>query len=129
MKKLLSLALVLPLVGGCTTMQRSIAVRAERVLEAGNGAWDEHIDRVIDDCRAKQLPTPAERAECVKRENDIDKKIVDPAVRSAVAALRAFWIASAAGASPQDLKKHLAEFQDAVKDLPPEFFAGVKKLR
>jgi hypothetical protein len=58
-----------------------------------------------------------------------NEKVVDPAMLTAVAALRAFWIASAAGASPRDLKKHLAEFKDAVKDLPPEFFTGVKKLR
>ena len=127
MKKLLACTLALGL-SGCTTFYNGMAVRAERVAEAGSMAWDEQVDQAIDVCREKDLPTPRRRAECVQTIHEANDKVVDPAVRTVVALLRTYWISAAAGASPKELRKHLAGIKDAAKDLPPEFFAGLQKL-
>jgi hypothetical protein len=97
-------------------------VRAEHALEVGSEAWDDRIDAKIAECRAQNLPTPVERAACVEPERTIDAEIVAPAMTAVVAALRAYWIAQAAGkVDPAELARILQDLREATADLPPEF--------
>jgi len=112
---------------GCAASHR-IAIRAEHTLEAGSDAWDQHTKGIIDVCRAKDLDTRDERLACVDEAYTLDKDVVKPAMSAAVLALRAYWIGVATGESPKELRLHLRAVAEAVKDLPPEFFGGLKKI-
>jgi len=97
-------------------------VRAENALEIGSDAWDARIDAKIAECRALDLPTPIERADCVEPERTIDAEIVAPAMVIVVSALRTYWFAQAAGqVDPAELARILQDLRDATADLPPEF--------
>lgn len=89
-------------------------------------AWDDHVDHVIDDCRAKELPTPEQRAECVDEVKSLDADVVSPAVLAAGLALQAYWVGVAAKAKPAELARLLADFVAAVAALPPEYFGGLQ---
>jgi hypothetical protein len=112
---------------GCAASHR-VAVRAEHTLEAGSAAWDDHTDHIIAVCRAKNLATQDERRACVDESFTLDKDVVKPAIVAAVLALRAYWIGVAMDEPPRELKLYLRNFAEAVKDLPPEFFAGLQKI-
>lgn len=112
---------------GCAASHR-VAVRTEHALEAGSDAWDAHTKGVIEYCRARNLDTRDERLACVDETYALDKDIVRPAMSAAVLALRAYWVGVAVGESPKELRLHLRNVAEAVKDLPPEFFGGLKKI-
>lgn len=112
---------------GCATTHR-VAIRAEHALEAGSDAWDNHTDHIISVCRAKNLATQAERRACVDETFSLDKDVVRPAVSAGVLALRSYWIGVAMDESPTELRLYIRNFAEAVKDLPPEFFGGLKKI-
>lgn len=100
-----------------------VALSAERALDAGSAQLDAVVDAKIEECRAKELPTPELRAECVA---DVAKKAeaADLGMQAAVAALRAYWAAVAAGDASK-MAQALAAFRAAAETLPPEYFAGV----
>src|SRR5690606_2189448 len=104
MKQLLLACAIM--LGGCATVNQKMVV-AEHLLLAGSGRWDEQVDAKIAECRDQNLPTEAEREACVAPIRKIDETVVAPAVTTGVAALRAFWIARAAGEDPKDVRKHI----------------------
>lgn len=126
-RTMITIALALGLTG-CAASQQRMMVKAERVLEAGSSQWDSQVDKKIEECRAKDLPTPEARAECVGETKKINDEIVEPAVTAAVAALRAYWIGVAVGEDPKELRRHIDNFIDAIDDLPPETFGGLLRL-
>lgn len=105
------------------------ALAAERALDAGSLAWDQHVDAVIEDCREQDLPTKDERAACVGDVARLDEDVVAPAVTAGVLALRAYWLGVAVGEDRGELARHLADFAAAVAGLPAEFFGGLRGVR
>lgn len=102
-------------------------IRVEQTLEAGSENWTEHVEREIDACREKDLPTPAEREDCIKPTQIADASVAI-AVVAATTALRAYWIGVSIGEDPKALRKHMLDLADAVDDLPVEAFGGLRKM-
>lgn len=100
-------------------------VTFEKAMDAGSAAWDQHVDAVIESCRAQQLPTESERAACVAEVRELDTQAVAPGVTATVAALRAYWIAKAAGAGPLELARLARQVYQAAAGLPLESFGGI----
>lgn len=127
MKKILTLTLLAATVStsGCSQALNRAAVHGERILVAGDQAWDEHVDEVIADCRQRATDAATWEA-CIAETRDIDEKIGKALVAS-VKALRAYWRAAAA----QDKAGMLAAIKElaaAARDLPSDQFGGLQKL-
>lgn len=112
----------------CANSQQFM-LKSERVLDAGSDAWNAHTAQVIQDCKDKDLATDKLREECVEPEYTINKKIVEPSVITAVAAMRAYWLGVSIGKDPKDLAKHVSDFISATSDLPLSHFGGLRKLK
>lgn len=105
------------------------AVQVERGLTAGNEAWDKHYNAELERCKEVAQPGTPEAEECFGKTFDTNQKI-GVGIESAVAALRTFWVAYAAGADPKQLRSILAEeVPKVLADLPDEFFGGLKKAK
>ncbi len=128
MKELLVLPLMVSLSTGCALSQQRLMVKAEHVLTAGAEHWDEKVAQEIDNCRAFDLETEAERRACIEPIADADELIVGPALVAAVMALRSYWAGVAIDESPEDLKQHVEELHRAIQDLPVEDFGGLRKM-
>jgi hypothetical protein len=101
-------------------------VVTEKSLMAGSDALDVAVDAQIEICRAKDLPTPEQRQACVA---DIKQtqELTAPYVTAAVHAMRAYWMAKAAG-DKAGMAQAARELSEAVSHLPPEFFKGLQGL-
>jgi hypothetical protein len=116
------LALLLLLSFGCATTDQ-IALATERGLEAGSMALDAAVDQEIIRC---QSPDPAARARCIAPIERVSDG-ADAPLRAAVAALRAYWTAAAAGDKGAASRALLAA-KTAIAGLPPEYFGGLPAL-
>ena len=114
-------------VSGCAN---AAAVYTEGGLRAGAGAWDTAYRTKAVDCESKhEAATPAMEG-CFGAYFDADAK-VGTAIETAVAILRTYWVARAAGEKP-DVKRLAADLATIIEDLPPEareFFDRVKGLK
>ncbi len=110
----------------CATLNKS-AVYTEKSLISGYTAWDTHVDQVIDKCRKQAHETMEARVNCVGKIPHQHAEI-QKAVKTAVAVLRLYWTAVAAGDDPKDLAKILAQLPGILDALPPSYFAGLMKL-
>ncbi len=110
----------------CAVMNKS-AVYAEKSMISGYTAWDQHVDNVIAACRDKNLITQHARTQCMGKVPHQHAEI-QKAVQTAVAVLRVYWTAVAAGKDPKDLAGILAQLPGILEALPPEYFAGLMKL-
>lgn len=124
----ISLALLMPTSACTATFYARAAVHTENGLRVGNEAWDEHYNENLEGCKKIAKPETPEAEECFGPTFDQNKNI-EIAIRSSVAILRAFWAGYAAGKNPKELRNTLAELPLIVKDLPDEFFKGIKKGR
>lgn len=126
----LSLALLFLLNAACSArFYAGGAVHVERGLDAGNAAWDEHYNAELERCKKVAEPGTPEAEECFGKTFDANKKI-GLGIESAVAALRLFWTAYAAGAEPKELRSILSsELPKIMEDFPDEFFGGLKKAK
>jgi len=128
--RLISTATVFLCLTGCSArFYAAGAVQVERGLVAGNDAWDEHYNSELDRCKKIAEPETPEAEACFGETFDTNQKI-GLGIESAVAALRVFWVAYAAGAEPSKLREILAqEVPKVLADLPDEFFGGLKKAK
>lgn len=112
---------------GCANQ---VVLYTEQGLEAAAGAWDGVYKAKAKECEAKHEPaTPAMEA-CFGSYFDADAK-VGTVLQSAVAVLRTYWVARAAGEKP-DVKKLASDLAEIMEDLPPEakeYFERVKGLK
>lgn len=113
--------------GGCAN---AAAVYTEGGLRAGAGAWDAVYKAKATECESKHEPATPEMEGCFGAYFDADAK-VGTAIEAAVAVLRTYWVARAAGEKP-DVKKLAQQLADIIEDLPPEakeYFDRVKGLK
>lgn len=101
------------------------AVHTERGLEAADDAWAEYFSEQLEHCKEIAPPKTDEAQLCFGDVDKMDKEIAT-AVEVAVFALRAFWIGYAAGDDPKELARLLKEVQNAIQDLPDDFFGRLK---
>jgi hypothetical protein len=102
-----------------------VAVNGERILVAGDQAWGEYVDDVLERCAAAATDAATWEA-CIADTRDVDEKI-GKALTASVKALRVYWKAAAA----QDragMLSALKELAIAAQDLPDEQFGGIKSL-
>lgn len=121
----ISLAVAAP---ACAASDKA-TVYTEEGLRAAEQGWDGHYNAEADRCEKLHEPETPAMEKCFGHTYDVDA-VVATAVKSAVALLRGYWTARAAGKSP-DLAKVLAEIQVLVDDLPPEakkYFDRVRGL-
>ena len=114
-------------VSGCAN---AAAVYTEGGLRAGAGAWDVAYKAKAAECESKHEPATPAMEGCFGAHFDADAK-VGIAIEAAVAVLRTYWVARAAGEKP-DVKKLAAELSTIIEDLPPEvrvYFDRVKGLK
>lgn len=106
-------------------------VYTEQGLTAAETQWDGAYHERLDYCRNAHPPkTPAAEA-CFGPHFDADEG-VDLAVRSAVAVLRTYWTARAAGNREPGWQETQAQVAQILADLPPlsrEYFERIKGLR
>jgi hypothetical protein len=112
----------------CASVHQRAMVRVEKVLEAGAEHWEHVVDAEIAECRAKQLPTEAERAACVEPIHRMNDQVVAPALTAATGALRAFWYAVATGEDHRKLRQRVIDIAAIISSLPVEHFAGLRKI-
>ena len=124
--KAIAISFVFLLSACSATFYARTAVHTENALRVGNEVWDEHYNSKLEECKKVAQPKTSEAEECFGPTFDVNKK-VGIAIKSSVAVLRTFWAAYAAGKNPKELQNILAEMPAIVKDLPDEFFAGIKK--
>ena len=123
MRKILVLSLCL---FGCSASNKAM-VYTENGLNAGAELWDAHYSAVIEGCRAKQLETEEERRGCAGKAIETDEQI-GHALETAVAMLRMYWTAKAAGKDP-DYMQLMKDIHEILKDLPDEYFGAIKEGR
>jgi hypothetical protein len=118
----------IPSVGSCScAAANKVAVYTENGLRAGEQAWDGHYRTKAEHCEKLHEPETPEMEECFGKTYDANEK-VGTAIQSAVALLRAYWTARAAGDQP-DWGKVIEEVQKIIDDLPPEAKAYFDKVR
>lgn len=123
----LLLAVVLSVsVTGCA----SAMIVTEQGLTAGAEVWHDAYMQAADDCAAEHAPRTPGMEACFGGWYDADAK-VGVVLKSAVGALRAYWVARAAGARP-DIRETLRSVHAILRDLPPEarsYFRRVTGVR
>jgi len=126
----ISVALLLLCTTACSArFYAAGAVQVERGLVAGNEAWDKHYNAELERCKKIAEPETPEAEDCFGDTFDTNQKI-GVGIENAVAALRTFWVAYAAGAEPKELRSILSqEVPKILADLPDEFFGGLKKAK
>lgn len=126
MRRIYSIVLLFA-VSGCANQ---VAVYTEGGLRAGADAWDKAYKARAADCESKHEPATPEMEGCFGAYFDADAK-VGTALEAAVAILRTYWVARAAGEKP-DVKELASQLADIIEDLPPEakeFFERVRGLK
>ncbi|MEC9048870.1 MAG: hypothetical protein VYA51_12740 [Planctomycetota bacterium] len=117
---------------GCSIAMRDRAtVWTEQGFEAAELQWEEHYRETLADCRNKYPPRTAEAEACFGPTYDADEH-VETAVRSAVALLRTYWTARAAGEKNPSWEETQAQVLQIVGDLPPQarqYFERIKGLK
>ena len=117
---------------GCSTALRDRgAVWTEQGLEAAELQWDERFHERLDECRSQFAPATPAAEQCFGEWHDADED-VNTAVRAAVAVLRTYWTARAAGSKDPGWSETQAQVAQIVADLPPlprEYFERIKGLR
>lgn len=106
------------------------AVYTEGGIRAGAQAWDAAYKTKATECESKHEPATPEMEGCFGAYFDADAK-VGTAIEAAVAILRTYWVARAAGEKP-DVKKLASDLAKILEDLPPEakeYFERVKGLK
>jgi hypothetical protein len=125
MKRLLLASCVL---SGCAAADKAL-VYTENGLRAGEQSWDGHYRSEAARCEKLHEPETPDMEVCFGDTYDADAKVAK-AVESAVALLRGYWTARAAGQEP-DWSAVAQQVQAILADLPPEataFFAKVSGL-
>lgn len=111
---------------GCAASDKAL-VYTENGLRAGEGAWDGHYRSEAKRCEKLHEPETPEMEVCFGQTYDADAK-VETAIKSAVALLRAYWTARAAGKNPNWAQ--VAQQVKAILDeLPPEALAYFEKVK
>lgn len=121
------ISLVLVLLVGCAANQK--VIYTEEGLRAAEQAWDGYYRAEAERCEKLHEPETPEMETCFGKTYDADAHIAT-AVQSAVAVLRTYWAARAAGDKP-DFAEVLRQVQAIVDDLPPEarkYFDNVRGL-
>ena len=106
-------------------------VWTEQGLEAAEKQWDAAYHEQLDECRSLFAPGSAGARACFGGYYDADEH-VNTAVRAAVALLRTYWTARAAGERDPSWAETQAQVAQIVADLPPlprEYFERVRGLR
>lgn len=122
------LLLSLCLLFGCAAADKAL-VYTENGLRAGEQSWDGHYRSEAARCEKLHETETPEMETCFGDTYDADGK-VETAVKSAVALLRAYWTARAAGQNP-DWAAVAQQIKAILDDLPPEavaYFAKVSGL-
>lgn len=125
MKRLLLASCVL---FGCAAADKAL-IYTENGLRAGEQSWDGHYRGEATRCETLHEPETPDMEACFGDTYDADAKVAT-AVESAVALLRGYWTARAAGKNP-DWPAVAQQVQAILADLPPEaaaFFAKVSGL-
>ena len=105
------------------------AIYTEEGLRAAEKSWDGHYRSEADRCEKLHEPATPEMEACFGASFDADAKIAT-AVQSAVALLRTYWTARAAGEKP-DFGAVVKQVKAIVDGLPPEarkYFDNVRGL-
>lgn len=113
------------LLNGCTVHQmKRGAISAEKTIEGLGIEWEQRLDDELARCvSAHHIPGPA-RDECIAPAESVDDAVA-ASEAIAVAALRAFWLGVAAGASPDELTRLLGEVAKAVDTFPVEAMRSI----
>lgn len=99
------------------------------LLEAEK-TWDAFYHEKAEECGSKHEPETPEMETCFGGVYDADAKVAE-AVQVAVALLRGYWTARAAGEDP-DWSKVATRVQALIEDLPPQargYFERIEGLR
>lgn len=108
------------------------AVYTENGLRAGEQAWDAYYREEAARCEKLHEPQTPEMETCFGATYDADAAVAT-AIESAVALLRTYWLARAAGQEPDpSWTEIMAEVEQILRDLPPEaleFFQRVRGIR
>ena len=114
------------LMTGCLSHTKRAALEIERGLAAGNANVNAENDIAIEVCRAKDLPTPELREDCVAVAVEIaDQTEIGAGI--SVDALRAYWTAVAAD-DRTGAAAAIVRLAIAIDSLPPKYFAGVQRM-
>lgn len=122
------LGFLLAFAPACAALDKA-TVYTEEGLRGAEQGWDTQYNAEGDRCEKLHDPQTPAMEECFGSTYDANA-MVGTVVKSAVALLRGYWIARAAGENP-DLAKILTEVQALIDDLPPEakkYFDRVKGL-
>lgn len=126
MRRLHSIVLLFA-VSGCAN---AAAVYTEGGLRAGAEAWDGVYKAKAAECSSQFEPNTPDMEGCFGAHYDADAK-VGIVIESAVAALRTYWTARAAGKNP-DIKVLAQRLREIFEDLPleaREMFDRVRGLK
>lgn len=118
--------LLLGALTACATANRS-AVYTEEGLRAAEQSWDGYYRSEATRCEARYEPKTPEMEDCFGATYDADAKVAK-AVEAAVALLRTYWVARAAGDRP-DFAKVVQQVAQILRDLPPEAAAYFDKVK
>lgn len=117
---------------GCSVALRDRAlVYTEQGLEAAELQWDEAYHAQLDECRGLYEPGSTGARVCFGAWYDADRA-VETSVRAAVAVLRTYWTARAAGEREPGWAETQAQVAQIVADLPPlprEYFERIKGVK
>ncbi len=126
-KKFLISITALTFTSGCSSTYARGAIYIENGLRAGDQAWDDFYNQKLEECKKVAPPKTPEAEACFGDTYDNNIKI-EKTIEISVAALRSFWAAYASNADSKDLREII--YEDVIpilKDLPPEFFGGLKR--
>lgn len=120
------------ILASCSAALRDRAVVwTEQGLAAAELQWDEAFHERLRYCRNTHPPKTPAAEQCFGPWYDADEH-VDTAVRSAVAVLRTYWTARAAGEREPGWTETQLRVAQIVGDLPPQarqYFERIKGIR
>jgi len=111
---------------GCAAADKAL-IYTENGIVAGEKAWDTAYRAQADDCESKFEPATPAMEDCFGDFFDANAKVAT-AVKAAVAVLRTYWTARAAGETP-DWPTVVKEVGKIIEDLPPEAAEYFKKVK
>lgn len=117
---------------GCSVALRDRGVvYTELGLTAAAEQWDDAYHERLKHCKASFEPETPEAETCFGEWFDADAK-VDTALRSAIALLRTYWTARAAGESDPGWRETSTRVAALIRDLPPvarQYFERIKGIK
>lgn len=122
------LLLASSLLFACAAADKAL-VYTENGIVAGEKAWDGAYRAKADECESKFEPATPAMEDCFGAFFDANAKVAT-GVKAAVAVLRTYWTARAAGKTP-DWPAVVEEVGKIIEDLPPEaaeYFQKVKGI-